>query len=104
MATSRLTSIWAWPTGTALQAARKKRREQITVYNKVIELIDSGRHIDDELFAEVGGKFRLSNADVADYYYAVKRFFEPGSVATAISELLDRSAADEDGDTTESRD
>jgi hypothetical protein len=86
----------AWPSGKALQAARKKRREQITVYNKVMELLDSGRSIDDELFAEVGAKYGLSNDDVADYYYTVKRFFKPGSVATAIDELLERYGADEE--------
>ena len=86
----------AWPTGKALQAARKKRREQITVYNKVLELIDSGRGMDDELLAEVGGKFRLSNDEVADYYYTVRRFFEPDSVPGAIGELLERFRASED--------
>ncbi len=80
----------AWPTGKALQAARKRRREQITVYNKVIELVGAGWSIDDALFTEVGNKFRLSNTEVADYYYTVKRFFEPDSVAAAITELMER--------------
>lgn len=86
----------AWPSGKALQAARKKRREQITVYNKVIELLDSGRGIDDELLAEVGAKYGLSSDDVADYYYTVKRFFKPDSVPIAIDELLERYSADEE--------
>jgi len=86
----------AWPSGKALQAARKKRRQQITVYNKVLELVDSGRGIDDELLADVGAKFRLSNDEVADYYFTVRRFFEPDSVPGAIGELLQRFRADED--------
>ncbi|MDH3715122.1 MAG: hypothetical protein OET44_14910 [Gammaproteobacteria bacterium] len=86
----------AWPSGKALQAARKKRREQITVYNRVIELLDSGRGIDDSLLAEVGAKYRLSNDTVADYYYTVKRFFEPDSVAIAIDALLERYGPDEE--------
>lgn len=79
----------AWPGGKDLQAARKRRREQITVYNKVVELVAGGRAIDDELLAEVGAKFRLSSPEVADYYYTVKRFFEPESVVSALSDLME---------------
>lgn len=80
----------AWPSGRALEPARKKRRQQITVYNRVIELLDSGRTLDDRLLADVGARYRLSNEEVADYYYTVKRFFEPDSVPSALGALLER--------------
>ncbi len=79
----------AWPPGEAAQAARKKRREQITVYNKVVEYLDTGYRMDLDLLNEVAARFSLSSDEVADYYYTVKRYFDPESVVAAIGKLLE---------------
>ena len=77
-----------WPPGDGSKAARKKRREQITVYNKVVEYLDTGYRMDDDLLSEVGAKFRLRNDEVADYYYTVKSYLDPSSIPAALGKLL----------------
>jgi len=57
----------AHPKGMNLRAARKKWRLKYAVQNKVRELSDQGRAINDELFAEVGKLFNIGVTLAKEY-------------------------------------